>query len=276
MGRFQWRGQTSFLKAVFFLILGTPDTHTRLRNSHVINQIERLNLPPHSRVLEGGFGRAITLFWLARHHPDWHLTGVELDPLMAGDARRVIERGNYPNMEIIEGSIEGLDEENTCDLVISIDIMEHIEDDVGLLRRYLRALKPGGYLVLHVPKRHQEQWRLIPAFSQHHVHSFVRDRHIVDEDIRQVHVHGHVRDEYTAEDIHQVVERSGFKIVELYETIGRWGEVSFELNQFFWRYSALRYSFVLLTYPIAVPLGYLDIRRIPQQGNALLVVAQPA
>ena len=34
------------------------------------------------------------LFWLARHYPDWRLTGVEMDPLMAGDARCVVGQGN--------------------------------------------------------------------------------------------------------------------------------------------------------------------------------------
>jgi len=272
MGREQWKGQRSVLKAAVFLILGTPDTHTRLRNTYVINQIERLDLPPRSRVLDGGFGRAITLFWLARHHPDWRLTGVELDPLMAGDARRVIGRGDYPNLEIIEDSAEDLDEEGIYDLIISIDIIEHIEDDVGFLRRYLRALKPGGYLVLHVPKRHQEQWRLLPAFRQFHVHGFVRDKH-TDEGIHHVRVHGHVRDEYTVEELGQVAEKAGFKILDLHETVGHWGEISFELNQLFWRYPALRYFFALLTYPIAVPMGYIDASRNHTTGNSLLLTA---
>ena len=36
----------------------------------------------------------VVLFWLARYHPDWRLTGVEMDPLTAGDARCVVEQGN--------------------------------------------------------------------------------------------------------------------------------------------------------------------------------------
>ncbi len=272
MGRFQWRGQTSPLKAAFFLIFGTPDTHTRLRNSYVINQIERLDLPPQGRVLDGGFGRATTLFWLARRHPDWRLTGIDLDPMMAGDARRAGERGNYANLNIIQGSVEDLTEESVYDLAISMDMIEHIEDDVGFLRRYFRALKPGGYLVLHVPKRHQDQWRWLPAFRQFHVTTFVRDTH-TDEGVRPVRVQGHVRDEYTVEELRQIVEQAGFKIVDLHETIGRWGEISFELNQLFWRYPVLRYLFALLTYTIAVPIGYIDLLRHHATGNSLLLTA---
>lgn len=271
-GREQWRGQRSPLKAAFFWLLGSPDTHTRLRNSYVFNQIEGLDLPSGCQVLEGGFGRAITLFWLARRHPDWRLSGVELDPVMAESAQRVAERAGYENVQIMEGSIERLDAECRYDLVISIDMIEHIEDDVGFLRRCHKALRPGGHLVLHVPKRHQEHWRLIPAFRGHGVYSFVREK-AVEEGTRQVHVHGHVRDEYTAQELCHVVREAGFEITHLRETIGRWGEVSFELNQLFWRYPTVRYICAVLTYPIAVPLGYLDVLTDAAQGNSLLLTA---
>lgn len=37
------------------------------------------------------------------------------------------------------------------DWVTSFDVLEHVEDDVGLLREFRRALKPGGRLLLTVP-----------------------------------------------------------------------------------------------------------------------------
>jgi 2-polyprenyl-3-methyl-5-hydroxy-6-metoxy-1,4-benzoquinol methylase len=272
MGREQWKGQRSLLKAAFFLLLGTPDTHTRLRNSYVINQIEHLDLPPQSHVLEGGFGRAIVLSWLARHHLDWHLKGMELDPVMAGAARRVVEGEGYANVEIVEDDIASLDEEGVYDLAISIDTLEHIEDDLGFLRNHFRALKPGGFLVLHVPKRRHEQWRLIPAFRGHRVREIIRDKGPDGETCR-VHVHGHVRDEYTAEELLHVFREAGLEVVDLRETIGRWGEVSFELNNLLWTSRPLRYLSALLTYPLAVPLGYVDVRSNPSRGNSLMVTA---
>ena len=274
MGRHQWRGQASLAKKLFFLLFGTPDIHTRLRNSYVLNRIAALDLPEQCRVLDGGFGRGITLFELSRRHPRWYLTGVELDPVMARSAQAVRDSGHYENLQIIEGSIETLDEQSRYDLIISMDILEHIEDDVAFLQRYLQALRPGGYLVLHVPKRHQMQWRLIPAFHEFHVESFVRDPEKDDEP--QVRVPGHVRDEYTREEIQQVVKAAGFKIMSVQETVGKLGEVAFELNQLFWPYPALRYLLALLTFPVTLPLGYWDTRQEHPVGNSLLVVAAKA
>lgn len=254
LGRPQWRGQRSLAKALFFLLLGSPDTHTRIRNSHVLNLVERLNLPPGSRVLDVGCGRAVALFWLAQRHPDWHLTGVELDPALVGPTRRAIERSHWPNMTIVEGSVEELADEMAYDLVLCIDVLEHIAHDLALLRRLRRALKPGGYLALHVPRRHQEQWRLFSAFQQHEVD-------------------GHIRDEYTEEELRERLIAAQFQLLELQETFGRWGEVSFELNNLAWRHPPLRYLLAVLTYPVTIPIGYWDTRQRSARGNSFLIAA---
>lgn len=273
MGRPHWRGQTSLLKAAFFLLFGSPDTHTRLRNSYVLNQIEQLDLPAQSRVLEAGCGRAIPLFWLAQRHPEWQLRGIELDPVLARSAQRVAVAGRWPNITIVEGNAFDLQEASAYDLLICIDTLEHIEDDVGLLRRFWQALKPGGYLVVHVPRRHQEMWRWLPVFRRHGVVGHVREK-IADGEHRRVVIEGHVREEYTADELRQVAEKAGFHVVGLRETIGRWGEVSFELNNLFWPWRTLRYLMALLTYPVAIPVGYMDVWRNPAEGNSLLLTAR--
>jgi hypothetical protein len=133
--------------------------------------------------------------------------------------------------------------------------MEHIPDDVGLLRLIYRSLNPGGYLVLHVPRRHQEQWRLFRAFTQHTVES-------------------HVREEYVEAELRQRFAEAGFTICELHQTFGRAAETAFELNQAFWQRWSLRQFMAIATYPVALPLGYFDTRRYQQRGNSFLVVAQ--
>jgi 2-polyprenyl-3-methyl-5-hydroxy-6-metoxy-1,4-benzoquinol methylase len=255
LGRPQWRGQMSVSKALFFLLLGSPDAHTRVRNAHVLNLVQRLPLPSKARVLDIGSGRGVALFWLARHHPDWTLIGIELDPVMAGSSRMAAKRGGWANLTFVQDSATNLFEEKWYDLVLCVDVLEHITDDVGLLRQIARALKPGGYLVLHVPKRRQEQWRLLNVFNEHRVSD-------------------HVRDEYIKEELQQRFADAGLCIREFQHTLGRWGEISFELNMLAWRRWWLRNLLMLLTYPVAIPIGYIDIRQHHQRGNGFLVSAQ--
>jgi len=256
LGRPQWRGQTSLAKALFFLLLGSPDTHTRIRNTHVLNVVEQLPLPPQAKVLDAGCGRGVSLFWLARRHPEWQLTGVELDPELIGSCRRAAERGDWSNLSFVDGTIMSLADEAAYNLVLCIDVLEHIPDDVGLLWRIRGALKPGGHLVLHVPRRRQEQWRLFPAFRQHEFD-------------------GHVRNEYVQSELCQRLAQAGLRVTELRHTIGRWGEASFELNSLAWRRPLLRYFLSLLTYPLAIPMGYIDTCQRQTNGNSFLVVATP-
>jgi SAM-dependent methyltransferase len=275
MGRPHWRGQDSWVKSAAFFVFGSPDTHTRLRNSYVINAISQLDLPQESQVLEAGCGRAIPSLWLAKKNPEWQLTGMELDPLLTHSLQKVIEHGEYPNVTLIEEDILNLDYEDVFDLIICIDTLEHIEDDVGLLRRFHRALRSGGHLVIHVPRRHQEMWRWIPAFKSHGVVGHVREPD-GDGNRARVVIEGHVREEYTADELRLVAEDSGFNVESLYGTIGRFGEISFELNNLFWKNRSIRYPLALLTYPIAIPIGFMDLERDSQERNSLLLTAQKA
>ncbi len=42
-------------------------------------------------------------------------------------------------------------EDDTFDLVTALDVIEHIEDDLGTLRELKRVLRPGGMLLVSVP-----------------------------------------------------------------------------------------------------------------------------
>ncbi len=256
LGRPQWRGEFSVAKAAFFLFLGSPDTHSRIRNTHVLNLIQELPLPDQAQVLELGSGRGVSLFWLARRHPAWQLTGIDLDEEMATMSERAARRGGWDNLKFQVGAAEDLAAQQQYDLIICIDALEHIADDLGLLLKARAALKPDGYLVLHVPRRRQHQWRWLSTFREHTVD-------------------GHVGEEYEEDEFRRLIEQAGFRLVDFRQTFGRWGEVSFELNMLQWRRRWLRNILALLTYPLAVPIGYVDTRRPPERGNAFLAAAQP-
>ena len=63
--------------------------------------------------------------------------------------------------------------------------------------------------------------------------------------------------------------------MDFQQTFGKWGEISFELNMLAWRRRRLRYLLALITYPIAIPLGYCDVKKPVPRGNGFLVAAQP-
>jgi SAM-dependent methyltransferase len=141
------------------------------------------------------------------------------------------------------------------DLIISIDVLEHIADDTRVLRMFRRALKPHGALILHLPLRHQEQRRIFSAFK----------RHLVSD---------HKREEYTPVEIQTKIEKAGFRLQSLRYGFGWQGELAFELNTLVWTVPPIRAALALLTYPLAWWLAYWDVCTVHSQGNSLIVVAQ--
>lgn len=42
--------------------------------------------------------------------------------------------------------------DNSVDIVIALNVLEHIEDDITAIKQIYRILKPGGYAIIEVPR----------------------------------------------------------------------------------------------------------------------------
>ena len=59
----------------------------------------------------------------------------------------------HPDSRIVVGDVQILPfQENKFDLILTVDVMEHIEDEIATFREYSRVLRPGGYLIMHTPR----------------------------------------------------------------------------------------------------------------------------
>jgi SAM-dependent methyltransferase len=121
--------------------------------------IERLGLPTGAHILDAGCGSGRNMIELARHGV---VTGVELSGTSVQLAR---ERGVG---EVLEGSVMDMPfDEGSFDLTVSLDVIEHLEDDVGALRELRRVTKPGGALLVTVPA-YQWLWSGHDEINHHH------------------------------------------------------------------------------------------------------------
>lgn len=53
------------------------------------------------------------------------------------------------------------------DLILFMDVLEHVEDDVGLLKKYVDAVRPGGEVFISVPA-FQSLWSSHDEYLGHH------------------------------------------------------------------------------------------------------------
>jgi SAM-dependent methyltransferase len=121
--------------------------------------IARLGLPAHARILDAGCGSGRNMVDLAEHGA---VCGIELSDTSVELAR---ERAAG---EVISGSVMDMPfDEDSFDLSVSLDVIEHLEDDVGALRELRRVTKPGGALLVTVPA-YQWLWSGHDEINHHH------------------------------------------------------------------------------------------------------------
>ena len=247
--------QRNPLVRLFYTLFGGLSTHARIRIGSVLRAIEELRLADTARVLEAGSGFGYAVLNLARRHPTWDCTGVEINPQDVENSRRIAQAEGLANTRFVCASLVTHEEPaDRYDLILSGDVLEHIVEDDLVVANLYRWLKPGGWLVLHLPKRGRLAWRFFPVFKGYTVHD-------------------HVREEYTESEIRHLLSHAGFAIQRIDYTFGPLGELAFELNQLFWQQRPLRFLFALLTFPVALLLAYLDFLFPKSCGNAFLVVA---
>jgi len=121
--------------------------------------IARLALPEHARLLDAGCGSGRNMVELARHGT---VTGVELSQTSVE-----IARGRQVG-EVIAGSVLEMPfAENSFDLAVTLDVIEHLQDDLAVLRELRRVVAPGGSLLVTVPA-YQWLWSGHDVINHHH------------------------------------------------------------------------------------------------------------
>jgi SAM-dependent methyltransferase len=121
--------------------------------------IAGLELPTPARVLDAGCGSGRNMIELARLGS---VTGIELSETSVALAR---ERNAG---EVISGSVLEMPfGDDSFDLAVSLDVIEHLEDDLGALRELRRTVAPGGTLLVTVPA-YQWLWSGHDEINHHH------------------------------------------------------------------------------------------------------------
>jgi SAM-dependent methyltransferase len=131
----------------------------RGRRSVLERVIADLELPARARILDAGCGSGRNMVELARRGP---VTGVELSETSVSLAR-AREAG-----EVIEGSVLQMPFDNdSFDLAVCLDVIEHLEADREALAELRRVIAPDGALLVTVPA-YQWLWSGHDEINHHH------------------------------------------------------------------------------------------------------------
>jgi 2-polyprenyl-3-methyl-5-hydroxy-6-metoxy-1,4-benzoquinol methylase len=111
----------------------------------VRREIEPLLPKQCMRILEVGAGAGATLKWLKALYPEAETTAVEINPALRDELKR------NADVVIIGPVDQAIAELETYDLILLLDVLEHLPDPTGSLQKLTKRLIPGGQVIVSVP-----------------------------------------------------------------------------------------------------------------------------
>jgi SAM-dependent methyltransferase len=252
--------KTPFLRRVFFqlldlLLLRTWHVHQELRAWAVGKRDRPL------RLLDAGSGFGQYTYYLSAMSTNWKILAVDVKEEQIADNNQFFHRIGRRNVLFKWADLVYFQEEHTFDLVLSVDVMEHIEEDVAVFRNLHASLRKGGMLLISTPSDQ--------GGSDVHGHE---EASFIEE---------HVRDGYNIDEIRDKLHSVGFRRVEARYAYGKPGQISWRLSmkypilllgvsKAFFLVLPIYYFFV---FPVCLVLNYFDVAHTHASGTGLIVKA---
>ena len=215
------------------------------------------------QVYDAGSGFGQYAYFIAKNFKNASVYGVDVKEEQINDCNHFFKKAKLPNATFAIEDLTKITHENRFDVILSVDVMEHILEDVAVFKNFYRAMKSGGTLIINTPSD------LAEDHDDHHEGSAA----FVDE---------HVRDGYSAEDMTQKLTEAGFTNIRTTYTYGFWGNLYWHLalkypmqllgvSKAFFAFLPIYYLF---TFPIALLFMLLDFSVNNETGTGLMAVAE--
>jgi len=249
-----------FLRKTFYIVLDL----LLLRTWHVKKAIRRIasTLPGNAFVLDAGSGFGQYSWLISSLYKGWIIKAIDINKEQVDDCNNFISRtGRSERIRFESKDLISLNDTEIYDFVLTVDVMEHIEEDELVFSNFYKSLKNSGILMISTPSDKGGS-----DVHNHKGHSFI------DE---------HVRDGYGVDEITNKLKSAGFRTVDVHYTYGRAGSISWTLlMKYPVKILNLSYLFFiilpfyyLVVFPVSLFLNIIDVNCRITTGTGLLVIA---
>jgi 2-polyprenyl-3-methyl-5-hydroxy-6-metoxy-1,4-benzoquinol methylase len=253
--------RSPFLRKLFYRLLDL----LLLRSWHIHKELNRWSAGKGNdvKILDAGSGFGQYSYWLSSKNPNWKILAVDVKEEQVADCNRFFQQAGRENVKFEIADLTRFSHPAEYDLVISIDVMEHILEDVQVFKNFVASMKKGAMLIISTPSDQGGS-----DVNEDHPESFIEE---------------HVRDGYNMKEIEDKLYSAGFSKVEARYTYGTPGKISWRLSMkypitFLGKVPHI-IGFILLpfyyiiAYPISFVLNYFDVNGKHKTGTGLLVKA---
>lgn len=235
-----------------------------LRAWHVRKALKGVSrhLPDDALVLDAGCGFGQYTWRMSRMHRLWKIDAIDIDTDHVKDCSGFFQKaGLSGRVTCSKSDLITLNNRNAYNLILSVDVMEHIEDDSRVFLNFFNSLRSKGLLLISTPSDQ--------GGSDVHDHN---DESFIDE---------HVRDGYSVSDISEKLKKAGFNKIDVFYTYGKPGNISWRLSMKYpirmlnksYLFFAILPFYYLICFPVAVIFNLLDVIMEHKTGTGLLVIA---
>lgn len=161
-------------------------------------------------IYDAGTGFGQYSHYMAKKLQPNEIFAVDVKSEWIDDCRSFFEQRGITSISFAVEDLTEIEHRERFDLILCVDVMEHIVEDVKVFENYYRALKPGGFVLINSPS----------IYGGSDVH----------EDDDESFIGEHARDGYSADDLTGKMEPLGFDFYRSNYSYGFWGDKAWRLG----------------------------------------------
>lgn len=161
-------------------------------------------------IYDAGTGYGQHTYFMSKHLQPCKIYSVDVKEDWIKDCIEYFQSSGINNVSFGVEDLTIINHDNTFDLIVCVDVMEHISDDTTVFRNYYCALKNEGYLLINTPS----------IFGGSDVHN----------DEEKSFIGEHARDGYSKDDLESKLHPIGFETYQSQYTYGFWGDKAWRLG----------------------------------------------
>jgi len=251
--------RTPFLRKVFYKLMDL----LLLRSWHIHKELREWfrNASKDAEILDAGAGFGQYSYWMSSRGPQMNILAMDVKDEQVADCNNFFQQIGRSKVKFEVGDLTNFTHTEKYDLVLCVDVMEHIEPDVQVFRNYVASMKKGAMLLISTPSDQ----------GGSDVHED-EDGSFIDE---------HVRDGYNIKEIEDKLKTAGFSKVDARYSYGVPGKISWRLSMKYpmQMLNTTKLFFIILplyylaTFPISWLLNWFDTFGKHSTGTGLIVKA---
>ena len=213
-------------------------------------------------IYDAGSGYGQYTYFMSKKLNPCKILSVDVKEDWINDCKNFFKQKKISNVSFAVEDLTKIIHQNEFDLIVCVDVMEHIAEDQKVFINFYNALKKGGYLLINSPS----------IYGGSDVH---------DEEAESF-IGEHARDGYSKEDLETKLHPLGFTIYKSRYTYGFWGDKAWRLGI---KYPMLLLNisklfliilplYYLVTFPFTLIMMNLDFRTENKKGSGINFIAK--